>query len=136
MATVHGQFTKIQVATKDISPYCKTSSYEGTADFHETTGYSPTGGAKTKSGGLLDGKFTMGGVYDNTVSVGPRNALKALLGTTVAVVRNLEGTGTGKPNDAFAGVLTKYVETNPNDDMITWSAEIEISGPVTTTALP
>jgi hypothetical protein len=136
MSSVHGQFTKITVATKDISPFCKTSSYEGSADFHETTGYQPPGGAKTKSGGLIDGKFTCGGTYDNTASVGPRNALKPLLGTTVAVVRNPEGTGTGKPNDAFSGVLTKYVETNPVDDMVTWSAEIEISGPVTTTALP
>jgi hypothetical protein len=136
MAAVHGQFTKITIATKDVSPFCKTSSYEGSADVHDTTGYSPTGGAKTKAGGLLDGKFTCSGTYDNTASVGPRNALKPLLGTTVAVIRNPEGTGTGKPNDAFSGVLTKYVETNPVDDMITWSAEIEISGPVTTTALP
>jgi hypothetical protein len=33
-------------------------------------------------------------------------------------------------------VLTKYVETNPVDDMVTWSADFEISGPVVTTALP
>jgi hypothetical protein len=136
MAFVHGQFTKITVATKDISPFTKTSSYEGSADSHDTTGYSPSGSARTKAGGLIDGKFTMSGTYDNTVSVGPRNALKASLGTTVAVVRNPEGTGTGKPNDAFSGVLTKYVETNPVDDMVSWSAEIDISGPVTTTALP
>lgn len=136
MAFVHGMNTKITVATKDISPYTKTSSFEESADFHDTTGYSPTGQARTKAGGLIDGKFTMSGTYDNTASVGPRNALKSLIGTSVAVVRNPEGTGTGKPNDAFSGILTKYTETNPVDDMVTWSAEIEISGAVTTTALP
>lgn len=136
MSFVHGQFTKLTVATKDISPYTKTSSIELSADVSELTGYQPAGGAKIKGGGLLDGKFTMSGQYDNTASVGPRNALKALLGTTVAVVRNPEGTGSGKPNDAFSGVLSKYVETNPVDDYVTWSAELEISGPVTTTALP
>ncbi|MEU5938640.1 hypothetical protein ABZ807_05530 [Micromonospora sp. NPDC047548] len=131
MAYVHGKDTVITVATKDISPHCKTSTYEGSADVHETTGYGKA--AKTKQGGLLDGKFSMGGTYDNTASTGPRNALKPLLGTTVAVVRKPEGTGTGKPQDAFSGVLSKYVETNPVDDMVTWSAEIEISDVVTTT---
>ena len=134
MAFVHGRLTGITVATKDISPYCKTSSYEGSADVHETTGYGKT--AKTKEGGLLDGKFTCGGTYDNTALTGPRNALKPLLGTTVAVVRKPEGTGTGKPLDTFSGVLTKYVETNPVDDMVTWSAEFEISDVVVTTTQP
>lgn len=134
MAFIHGKSTKITIATKDVSPFTKTSSYEAAGDFHDTTGYGAT--AHTKAGGLLDGKFTCGGTYDNTASVGPRNAMLALVGTTVAVVRNPEGTGTGKPNDAFSGVLTKYVETNPVDDMVTWSAEIEISGAVVTTALP
>lgn len=134
MTWVHGRNTKVTVATKDISPYIKTSNYEMGADVHDTSGYGIT--AKTKAGGLLDGKFTMSGTYDNTVSTGPRNALHALVGTSVAVVRNPEGTGTGKPNDAFTAVLTKYVETNPVDDVVAWAADLEISGPVVTTALP
>lgn len=134
MAAVHGKQTKITVATKDISPFCKTSSYERGADVHDTTGYGSDD--KRKQGGLRESKFTCSGTYDNTVSVGPRNALHSLVGTTVAVVRNPEGTGTGKPNDAFSAVLTKYVETNPVDDMVSWSAEFEIDGAVTTTALP
>lgn len=134
MAFVHGRTTKITVATKDISPYTKTSTFEPSADVHDTTGYGSNN--KTKAGGLLDGKFTCSGTYDNTVSTGPRNALLALVGTSVAVVRNVEGTGTGKPNDAFSAILSKYTETNPVDDMVTWAAEFEISGAVTTTALP
>jgi len=134
MAYVHGQFTVITVATKDISPYCKTSSYEGSAEVHQTTGYGKT--AHTKQGGLLDGKFSCGGTYDNTASTGPRNALKPLLGTTVTVTRKPEGTGTGRPLDTFSAVLSKYVETNPVDDMVTWSAEFDISDVVTTTTQP
>ncbi|RQW83556.1 hypothetical protein [Micromonospora globispora] len=134
MAFVHGMNTVITVAAKDISAYCKTSSFELSADVHETTGYGKT--AKTRQGGLLDGKFTCGGTYDSTASTGPRAALKPLLGTSVAVVRKPEGTGTGKPSDAFSGVLTKYVETSPVDDMVTWSAEFEISDVVTTTTQP
>lgn len=134
MATSHGRFTKITVATKDISPYTNTSNYERSADFHDVSGYGAN--SKVKSGGQKDGKFTAGGNYDNTVSVGPRNALHGNEGTLQAIVRNVEGTGTGKPNDAFSAVLTKYVESNPVDGMVTWSAEWEISGDVTTTALP
>ncbi|HEY9413783.1 MAG TPA: hypothetical protein VIQ30_03410 [Pseudonocardia sp.] len=134
MATVHGKLTVITVATKDISAFCKTSSYEGSADVHDTTGYGKN--AKTKSGGLLDGKFTCGGTYDNTASTGPGFAIKPLLGTTVAIVRKLEGTGTGKPQEAFSAVVSKYVETSPHDDMVTWSAEFEISDVVTTTTQP
>jgi len=134
MSFVHGRTTKLVVASKDISPYTKTSSFEKSADVHDTTGYGATD--HTKAGGLGDGKFTCGGTYDNTASVGPRNAMLALIGTTVAVVRNPEGVGSGKPNDAFSAVLTKYTETNPVDDMVTWAAEMEISGSVVTTNLP
>jgi hypothetical protein len=134
MASAHGRLTNVTVATKDISPYCKTSSYELTADNHDTTGYGAT--AHTKAGGLTDGTFSAGGTYDNTVSVGPRNALANQLGVTQAIVRKVEGTGTGKPQDTFNAVLTKYTETNPVDDMVTWAATWEISGAIVTIAQP
>ena len=134
MAFVHGKTTVITVATKDISPYTKTSSLEIKADVHDTTGYGST--AHTKAPGLLDSTFTCGGTYDTTASVGPRNALLALVGTTVTITRKPEGTGTTKPLDTYSGVFTKYVETNPVDDMVTWSADFEGTGPVVTTAQP
>jgi hypothetical protein len=132
MATVHGKATILTVATNDISPYCKTSSFERTAKTHDVTGYGEDD--EVHAGGLRTGKFTVSGVYDNTATVGPRNALNALLGTVVAVVRKVEGTGSGKPQDAFDGVLEKYVETNPHDDMITWSADFQLASAVTITA--
>jgi hypothetical protein len=134
VAFVHGRNTVVTVATKDISPYCKTSSFEATADVHDTTGYGAT--AHTKAGGLLDGSFTVSGTYDSTASTGPRAALAGQVGASLAIVRKPEGTGTGKPQDAFTGILKKYTETSPVDDMVTWSADFEISGAVTTTAQP
>lgn len=132
MAFVHGKTTVVKVATKDISAYCKTSSLELSADVHDTTGYGAT--AHTKMGGLLDGSFTVSGTYDNTAVTGPRAVLLPLIGATSAVIRQPEGTGTGKPQDAFNAVLKKYTETNPVDDMVTWSAEFEVSGANVTTA--
>jgi hypothetical protein len=136
MATAHGKLTKVVIATKDVSPYVKNSQLERAASTHDTTGYAPTGDAKTFAGGTRESKFTMSGVYDNTVSVGPRLVLVGQEGTSMAIVRNVEGLGTGKPNEAFNAILEKYVETNPHDDMVTWSADFQVTGPITTTALP
>lgn len=130
MTAIHGRLTVVKVATKDISPYCKTSTLELTPDVHDTSGYGLTN--KTKAGGLIDGKFTAGGTYDNTVSVGPGNALRPLIGTTVAVIRQLEGTAVTKPQDAFNAVVGKYTETSPCDDMVSWSCDFEITGVVNT----
>lgn len=132
MPASHGKLTQITVATKDISPYCKTSSYEMNGAAHDTTGYGSN--SVRRDPGLKDGKFSCGGTYDTTALLGPRNALHALVATKVAVIRKPEGTGTGKPQDSFTAVLTKYVETNPVDDYVSWSAEFEIDGDVTTTS--
>lgn len=132
MAKVHGKHTVITVATNDISPYCKTSSYTRSAKNHDTTGYGVDD--EDYEPGLKGGKFTMGGVYDSTATVGPRNALHALVGTKVAMTRQVEGTGTGLPQDAFDMTLDEYVESSPHDDMVTWSASGTIAGGVTTTA--
>lgn len=134
MATSHGKKTIITVATKDISPYCKTSSIERGAAVHNTTGYGADD--EVNEGGIRKGKFTCGGTYDNTASVGPSNALDPLVGTVCAVVRKVEGTGTGKPQQTFSAVLDTYTETNPHDDMVSWSASFTLSGPVTKTTQP
>lgn len=136
MATSPGKLTNVTVATKDISPYVKTSQLERNAGTSNTTGYAPTGDAETYAGLLRNAKFTMSGVYDNTVSVGPRLVLLNMEGTSMAIVRKVEGTGTGKPSEAFNAILEKYVESNPHDDMVTWSADFQVTGPVTSTTQP
>lgn len=134
MTTAHGKLTVITVATKDISPFIKTSSLERGAAVHNTTGYGVDD--EVNAGGLKNGKFTMAGVYDNTVTVGPRIVLNPLVGTLVVVVRKVEGTATGKPIDTFNAIVEKYVETSPHDDMVTWSADFTVSGPVVPTVGP
>jgi hypothetical protein len=134
MPKSHGRLAKVVVATKDISPYTSAGTLTTAADVHDTTGYGET--AHRKGGGLLDNKYVCSGKYDNTVSVGPKLALQPLIGTTVAVVLNVEGLGSGKPNDAFNAVLTKFELGMPVDDYVGWVAEFEIDGTVITTALP
>lgn len=133
MAKSHSKLTEVEIATKDISPYCNTSRLSRRGDSHDTTGYGED--SHRKSPGLFDGTFSIGGWYDNTASVGPRNALQPLLNTIVACEYRLEGTGTGKPQDAFNALLVSYDEEAPIADYVKWSAELEIDGDVTSTTL-
>jgi hypothetical protein len=74
----------------------------------------------------------MEGVYDNTAMTGPKAVIEPLLGTTVPLIRQTEGTGVGKPQDSVTVLVTSYVETNPVADMVTWSCEMQMSGVVDT----
>lgn len=134
MATSHGKLTRVTVATQNISPFVKNSSLEKAAKTHDVTGYGVDD--ELYAGGLRGHKFTMSGVYDNTVTVGPRLVLNGSVAATLAIVRQLEGLGSGKPQDAFSAILEKYVETNPHDDMVTWSADFQVTGPVNSTPQP
>lgn len=129
MAEVHGRQTILTVAAQDISAFCKTSTFGLKPDIHDRTGYGAT--HKRKSGGLIEGTFSVSGVYDNTALTGPGNSLKPIVGTTVPVVRKLEGNGTGKPQETFSAVVGNYVETSPHDDLVTWSCDFEMDGSVT-----
>lgn len=130
----HGRLTVLTVATKDISLATKTSTFDGSADVHDTSGYGVTN--RTKAGGLIDGKFTASGTYDLTAVTGTPTALEGKEGTSQAIVRKVAGTGTGKPQETFTGILAKFTVTDPVDDMVTWAAEWEVSGVVDRTLQP
>lgn len=125
---LHGKNTVFKVATKDLSGVTDSSELNIQSDVHDVTGYGNN--SHRKNGGLLNGSFKASGTYDTTALTGPRAVLRPLIGTTVAVIRQPEGTGVGKPQDAFNAVLNGYVETNPVADMVKWSAEFDIDGDV------
>lgn len=131
MAFSHGKDTYISLNAVNLSAYVTTSQIEKTVDRHDTTTYGQT--THVYSGGLKDGTATMSGVYDNGAG-GPRATILALLGTTVTLIRRPDGTGSGKAQDSVTVLVDKYVETNPVADMVTWSCDMQLSGPVTTTA--
>lgn len=132
MAKVHGKNTVIKVDDNDLSTYTDSSELPRSADSHDVTGYGED--SHRKAGGLLDGTFTMSGTYDNTATTGPQAVLEPLLGTVVPIIRQPNGTGSGKAQQSFDGLMTKYTETNPVADMVKWSCEFEIDGDVDTTA--
>lgn len=131
MARVHGKGVVITVATKNISPHTNSVEWGREAEAHEDTGFGSN--SKTYTGGLLDGSITLGGMYDTTASVGPRVALEPLLGTNAVVVYQPEGLGTGKPTKTVTALVKSYKETAPVADMVTWTAELQMSGDAVTT---
>lgn len=134
LTPTHGRLTVLTVATKDISVATKTSNFSGSADIAKATGYGAT--SHVKVGGLKDGKFTASGAYDLQATVGTPAALEGQEGTTHAIIRKVAGTGSGKPQEAFSGILSKFDVSAPVDDIVAWSAEWEVTGDVTRTTQP
>lgn len=132
MAHVHGKNTVVKVGADDLSTYTNTSALTQTSDTHDVTTYGNDD--HRYDGGLGDNKFTMAGVYDSTAATGPRAVLKPLIGQKAAIIRQPEGTGTGKPQDSFSAILNSYVETSPTADMVAWTTEWTIDGAVDDTA--
>lgn len=132
MAAKHGRNTYISVDSTDLSGFTDNSEFSQEVDTHETTVYGEDN--KTYIPGLIDGTFTMSGRYDDNAS-GPKPTLEAVIDGDAAVelVRRVEGTGTGLPEETFNAICESYVETNPVGDKITWSADFQITGAVTRT---
>lgn len=134
MTFVHGKNTYISLNGSNLSTWTNTSELGREADDHDVTCYGAT--AHVFEGGLLKGSASMGGIYDNTTgaaSGGPHAVITPLVGTVVTLIRRPEGTGTGKPQESVSVLVKKYTETNPVADMVTWSAELQLSGAITPT---
>jgi hypothetical protein len=125
MSKVHGRLSAILLGAADISQYCNQTTEENSADTHDTTTYGAI--AHEFTGGLLNGKFTIGGFYDNAVG-GPRNLIKPLLGTTTTYTYRPEGTGSAKPQTVVDCVVASYNQSAPVAEMVTWTAELQPSG--------
>jgi hypothetical protein len=132
MAFVHGKDTFISLDGDNLSAFCNTSSLTRSADSHDVTTYGQDN--HVYKGGLGDGTCSIGGIYDNTGATGPRAVLEPLVGTVVVLIRQPEGTGASLPQDEVNVLVVNYVETSPVADMVTWTAELQLSGDVDSTA--
>ena len=128
MSSVHGKDYYVSVATKNMTTFVKTSSWEVEPGIHDYTG-SGTDDQNFR-GGQIKRTFTMGGWYDSSLTTGP-GFLETIAGTTVAFVRRVQGTGTGKPEQQCNVVVGKYVESQKNDDITQWTCDFTIDGAVT-----
>jgi hypothetical protein len=128
----HGRHTVVTLDGEALTQYANNSQLEITSDSHNVTTYGKN--AHVFSGGLLGGTATISGVYDNTAMTGPRAVLRPLVGTVVQLVHQPEGVGSGKPQDVVDVLVTKYTQTHPVADMVTWAVDLQFSDDVDSTA--
>jgi hypothetical protein len=134
MTFAHGRKTAVKLNGTALTVYVTTSQVEKNSDKHDVTTYGKD--AHVFNGGLLNGAFTMSGIYDNTAVSGPRALIQPLIGTNVTLVHYPEGIGSGKPMDTLTVLVEKYVQTHPVADMVTWSCDCQPSDTIDSTPQP
>ena len=135
MAFRHGKDTVVILAGVDISAFTDSTQMEDETETHETTTYGRA--RKTYQSGLGDGKFTIGGVYDDGAG-GPRAVIKPLkaTGTAVTFVYRPEGTGSGKAQSSVSVIIGTFNESSPVGDNVTWTSELQMTGVLDETDQP
>lgn len=132
MTWLHGRHTVVTLDGDDLTDYSNNSQLEFTADSHDVTTYGKN--SHVFSGGLKGGTATISGVYDTTAGTGPRAVIQPLVGTVVSLVHQPEGAGSGLPQDVVDVLVTKYTQTHPVADMVTWAVDLQFSDDVDSTA--
>lgn len=127
----HAKDTYISVLGVDLSPYTDTSEFTRSKDSHDVTTYGKDD--HVFGGGLNNSKFSMGGFYQVGASGTPATVLEDAQESDdpVAVIRRVEGTGSGKPQQSFNALCIDYKESSPVAEYIKWTAEFQVSDAVT-----
>jgi hypothetical protein len=99
------------------------------ADVHETTTYGKS--YKTRAGGLKEGSFTIGGLYDNTATTGLGDVIPPLVGTVAVFEYGPEGTTAGKKKYSGSVLVGKFTVSQPVGDMVRWTADLSTTDTVT-----
>lgn len=134
MAFKHGKNAYFKLAAGDVSPFMDSISFDHEADDHETTTYGKN--YKTRLGGLKDGSFDIGGLYDSGTTPAPETLIPPLIGTVVAFEYGPEG-NTAAMNKYSGSVLVKsYNQTPPVGDVIRWTATLMTTDTVTKGVFP
>jgi hypothetical protein len=128
MVAAHGKDFGLLIATKDLTAYIKTHTWEVTPDVHDTSGAGVDD--KTYRGGQIARTITIGGWTDDDTTDGPR-ALELMAGETAAFERHPDGTGAPKRKQTGNVVIGKYNETGKNDDIFQWTCDLTVTGAVT-----
>jgi hypothetical protein len=128
MVAAHGKDFGLLIATKNLTSYIKTHTWETTPDIHDTSGSGMDD--KTYRGGQVSRTITIGGWTDDDTTDGPR-ALDLMAGETATFERHPDGTAATRRKQTGSVVIGKYNETGKNDDIFQWTCDLQITGTVT-----
>jgi hypothetical protein len=132
MAFVHGKGTsfKLDIAAgtlTDITSYLTSVSMPRSMETGETTVFGQS--AKTYIVGLTDATISFEGNWDSVVD----GYLAGVVGqsATLSFEYGPAGTAVGAIKYTGEGILTSYETSNGIGDVVTFSAELQVSGAIT-----
>tara|TARA_R100001440_G_scaffold70521_1_gene92969 strand:- start:5040 stop:5450 length:411 start_codon:yes stop_codon:yes gene_type:complete len=132
MAFVHGKDSVFKLdnasgSLTDISAFINSIDFPETADVAETTTLGA--GSKTYIVGLKDSTISVAGLWDATADA----IFGAVVGqsATLSYEYSPEGTGSGKIKYTGEAILTSYAQNSPVGDVVSYSADFQVSGAVT-----
>lgn len=134
MAFVHGKSAYFSLgsagteSTKiDISSYLNEVGFPQSIETAETTAFGDSN--KSYVIGLRDSTISISGMHDPTVDA----QLTGALGNATALdfLYSPEGNVTGDVTYSGAAFITSYEVGSPVGDVVTFSCELQVSGPVT-----
>ena len=135
----HGKNTHFALGTQgaettptDISDSLDEVSFPESVEPGDTTVFGD--GAHTYVVGLRDSTVSLSGKWNPTIEA----HLGALMGneTLVDFVYGPVGNATGDRRKTGSGLVTSFEVSSPVADVVTFSAEIQVSGPVTVDTFP
>lgn len=130
----HGRLAYFLLGTQDLSAQMDSIDFSHSTDVHDTTTYGKT--YKTRVGGLKEGSFSIGGLYDSTAVTGVETVVPPMIGTVVPFVYGPEGNATGKVKYSGNCVVENFNHTAPVADMVRWTASLQTTDTVTKGVFP
>jgi hypothetical protein len=141
MAFTHGKngVFKIDNAAGTLSTltaYVDSVDFSNSVDVAESTTMGAE--AKTYLSGQSDGTLSISGKYDSTASTGPDVVLNGLVGLETSSTFEVgpEGSTAGKIRYTGECFLTGYSIGIPVGDVVTFTADFQITGAITKNAFP
>tara|TARA_A100001201_G_scaffold21053_1_gene23354 strand:- start:247 stop:657 length:411 start_codon:yes stop_codon:yes gene_type:complete len=132
MAFVHGKDSVFKIdnsggSLTDISAYVNSVDMPQTVDVAETTVLGKDN--KTFIVGLKDATISLAGLWDSTVD----GIFGAVLGqsATLSFEYSPEGTTSGNVKYTGEAILTSYSKNSPVGDVVSYSADLQVSDAVT-----
>ena len=127
---VHGKSTHFEIddtggTSRDISDTLTSVDFPETIDTAETTAFGST--SRSYIVGLRDATISISGIWDATVD-------SYFIGTEPATRSFIYGpAGDTASNVKYSGecILTSYAISNPVGDVVTFSADFQVTGNVT-----
>lgn len=121
---------------RNLTPYITSIDFNQENDTHDDTTMGAEG--HTFRPGLTNGTIAVAGIWDKTATTGADTVLQSLVGVeiTVGFEYGPEGNTAGMVKKSGECVLSSYNESAPVADLVTWTANFQISGSVTKGVFP